>query len=65
MTDLSKHEVNELRKLIADKRESLRAIRFSSAGSRSRDTSETKKLKRDIARCLTELRNRSLSGTTR
>ena len=45
----------ELEKLIAEKREELRTLRFGAAGARAKDPSEFHKAKRDIARALTEL----------
>lgn len=46
----------ELNKIIADKREELRAQRFSIAGSANRNVKHQKNTKKDIARALTELR---------
>jgi len=45
----------ELEKLIKEKREELRTIRFSASGARAKDPSQFHKVKRDIARALTEL----------
>jgi ribosomal protein L29 len=45
----------ELTKLIKEKREELRTLRFSAAGARAKDPSQFHKVKRDIARALTEL----------
>jgi len=45
----------ELEKLIREKREELRTLRFSAAGARAKDPSQFHKVKRDIARALTEL----------
>lgn len=47
--------VDELTKLLDEKRETLRALRFSSAGSRAKDTNEASKLRKDIARIMTAL----------
>lgn len=49
-----------MQKTLIDKRESLRAFRFGAAGSRSRDVREGRKLRKEIARVLTELREREL-----
>ncbi|HVX91479.1 MAG TPA: 50S ribosomal protein L29 [Candidatus Paceibacterota bacterium] len=46
----------ELEKLIKEKREELRTLRFSAAGARAKDASQFHKVKRDIARALTELK---------
>lgn len=45
----------ELIKLVADKREELRALRFNVAGSKNRDVKLQAKLRKDIARALTQL----------
>lgn len=45
----------ELEKFIKEKREELRTLRFSAAGARAKDPSQFHKVKRDIARALTEL----------
>jgi len=52
----------ELAKELAEKREALRAVRFSSAGSRPKDSSEPRKLRREIARILTKFSARRLSS---
>ncbi len=44
----------ELMKLLSDTRERLRTERFSAAGARAKDPSSLKKLRREIARVLTE-----------
>lgn len=46
---------DELRKIVADKREELRALRFNVAGSKNRDVKLASKLRKDIARALTQL----------
>lgn len=50
----------ELNKTIVDARERVRAIRFGAAGSRTRNTRESRTTRREIARTLTELRARTL-----
>jgi len=45
----------ELTKMISDKREELRSLRFSAAGARVKDPSAMGKIKADIARIMTEL----------
>jgi len=55
MTDYTKRTPEELKKLVADKRESLRKFRFGGAGSRSRNTREGRGLRKEIARMLTAL----------
>jgi len=53
--DLTKHTHEELHKLVGAKREELRALRFSVAGSKNRDVKLAGKLRREIARALTQL----------
>ncbi len=47
--------VAELMKKLAEAREEMRALRFNAAGARSKDPSITGKLRKDIARIMTEL----------
>lgn len=63
MSEFTKKEATELQKMLADKREALRAFRFGAAGSRSRNVREGRELRKTIARILTELRVRTLSST--
>lgn len=65
MTQFAKYTVEDLKKEIAEKREALRAFRFGSAGSRTRNTREGRMLRKDIARLLTEMRARELASTTK
>ncbi len=44
----------ELIKLLSDTRETLRTERFSAAGARAKDPNSPRKLRREIARALTE-----------
>lgn len=62
-TDLKKYSVEDLQKEIVEKREALRAFRFGSAGSRTRNTREGRGLRKDIARMLTEMRSRKLASS--
>jgi ribosomal protein L29 len=62
MSDFSKQDTAELRKLVADKRETLRVFRFGGAGSRTRNVREGRNVRREIAQILTELRARELSA---
>ncbi len=52
----------ELAKLLSEKREALRALRFSSAGSRPKDSSEPARLRKEIARMMTEFSARSIKN---
>ena len=62
MANITKQDVAELQKLIADKREALRVFRFGGAGSRTRDVRAGRTLRREIAQAMTELRARQLSS---
>ncbi len=61
MKEFEKNSVEDLQKMLADKRESLRSFRFGGAGSRSRNTQEGRMLRKSIARLLTELNSRSIA----
>jgi ribosomal protein L29 len=52
---LKNHTVEDLQKLARDKREELRALRFSVAGSKNRNVKQVRTLRREIARTLTFL----------
>jgi ribosomal protein L29 len=45
----------DLLKMIAEKRESLRVLRFGSAGAKSKNVKEVSATKKDIARLMTVL----------
>lgn len=49
----------ELKKLLAERREDLRKLRFTAAGARTKDTNESSKVRKDIARILTALTAKS------
>lgn len=51
--------VEELKKLITEKQEELRKLRFEAAGARAKDTNAPGNLRREIARILTELAARA------
>ncbi|MES2225608.1 MAG: 50S ribosomal protein L29 [Patescibacteria group bacterium] len=57
--DFKEKNPSELTALLAQKREELRALRFSAAGSRMKDASAPRKLRADVARILTELSSRA------
>jgi len=57
-SEMSKKTDADLKKEIADKRETLRTFRFSLAGSRSRNVREGRTARREIARMLTEVNRR-------
>lgn len=54
--DITKHSKEDLVKLVSDKREELRVLRFNVAGSKNRDVKVAGKLRKDIARALTQLK---------
>jgi ribosomal protein L29 len=56
---LLNHTPDELNKLVADKREELRALRFSVAGSKNRNVKSARNLRKEVARALTELNSRN------
>ncbi len=58
MKDIKTKNDRDLVKDLADKRETIRAIRFNIAGSKTRNVKESKGLKKDVARILTELNSR-------
>lgn len=53
-TDITKHSKAELQKLVADKREELRALRFGLAGSKNRNVKAARNLRKEVARALTQ-----------
>ncbi len=53
----------ELAKLLSEKREELRVLRFASAGSRPKDSSEPRKLRKEIARIMTAFSARTQKTT--
>lgn len=58
MSDYTNKTKEELTRLVAEKREALRAFRFAMSGSKTKNVKEGKRLRKEIARLLTELRNR-------
>ena len=58
MTDIKKKSVEDLTKLLIEKREAVRVFRFDVAGSAKKNAKEVQIAKKDIARALTELRAR-------
>ena len=53
----------ELTKLLADTHAEARSERFAAAGARPKDPNAPKKLRKTIARALTEQRARTLAAT--
>lgn len=57
-TTYKETSAEELAKLLAEKREELRKLRFTAAGARPADSNAPKKARHEIARILTELASR-------
>lgn len=55
---LATHTQEDLNKLTHDKREELRRLRFSVAGSKNRNVKLARVLRKEVARALTELNAR-------
>lgn len=60
MADVKDKSEKDLKKLLNEKRESLRNFRFDIAGSKIRNVKEAKNTRKEIARIETELRVRIL-----
>jgi len=53
--DFKEKSAEDLTKLLAEKREDLRKLRFSTVSRSVKDTSESRQLRADVARIMTEL----------
>ena len=53
-TSFKDKSVEEIAKLLVEKRAELRSLRFEATGGRAKDTTAAKKTRKDIARLLTE-----------
>ncbi len=60
---LKNHSVEDLNRLVAEKSEELRALRFSVAGSKNRNVKLGRTLRKNIARVLTEISARRSTST--
>jgi ribosomal protein L29 len=56
---LTEKNPEELAKLLKERREELRSLRFAAAGARPKDSSAPMKTRREIARVLTEVASRA------
>ncbi|MBI2004862.1 50S ribosomal protein L29 [Patescibacteria group bacterium] len=56
---LTNHSVEDLQKLASEKREKLRHLRFSVAGSKNANVKQVRTLRKEVARALTELTART------
>jgi len=59
MSDIQKKSDSDLTKIVSEKREELRKIRFETAGSGMRNTNLMKGIRHEIAQALTELNKRT------
>jgi ribosomal protein L29 len=60
--DLTKHTKEDLTKLVVQKREELRTLRFGGAGSKNRNVKAVRGLRKTIARALTQARVTELAA---
>lgn len=65
MKDYKDKTLQDLVKLVAEKREAIRAFRFGSTGSKIKNVKLGKTLKKDVARIMTELSMRRLATKTK
>ncbi|HEY4525414.1 MAG TPA: 50S ribosomal protein L29 [Candidatus Paceibacterota bacterium] len=65
MEGLEKLNVEDLQKLVAEKREALRVFRFEGEGSRTRNVRAGRTLRREVAQALTELRKRTIASSAK
>lgn len=63
-TNLKEKSAEDLAKLLIEKREELRKLRFSTVSRSVKDTSEPRQLRADIARIMTEMGVRSKKTAT-
>ena len=59
MKDIQKKSDADLQKVVKEKREELRTLRFAAAGSGMRDVKALRLAKKEIAQALTELNART------
>lgn len=62
MKELSVKNEADLAKIVAEKREELRKLRFGTAGSTMRNVHAGKNLRREIAQVLTEITRRNATS---
>ncbi|HWB34348.1 MAG TPA: 50S ribosomal protein L29 [Candidatus Paceibacterota bacterium] len=55
---LANNSPEELAKMVSDKKEELRALRFSTSGSKNHNVKLSRELRKQTARALTELNKR-------
>jgi len=60
--DLKEKSIEDMTKMLAEKREELRTLRFSGMGGRMKDASAPKKLRAEVARIMTEIGSRNAAA---
>ena len=58
MKNLKKKTEKDLQKMVEEKRKELRSFRFGSSGSKTKNVKDGVNIRKNIARILTELRDR-------
>ncbi len=56
--DLKDKSIEDMTKMLAERREELRTLRFSGMSTRIKDAAAPKKLRADVARIMTEMGSR-------
>lgn len=59
-TDLKNIPDKDLQKMLAEKNEALREMRFGTTGTKLKNTKSTVNTKKEVARILTEVRSRNV-----
>jgi large subunit ribosomal protein L29 len=60
--ELRQKSIDELKNIVFEKREKLRQLRFDLAAGKVKNVREIRKIRRDIARILTVLKEKSLDN---
>ena len=60
MKEITNKTAADLGRLLTEKRESLRAFRFGSAGAKAKNVKEGRNIRKDIARIMTEMSKSNL-----
>ncbi len=61
-TNFTNHSAEDLAKFVSDKREQVRSLRFAAAGSKNHNVKESKTIRKEIARALTEVTARKATA---
>ena len=59
MKEITNKTVADLRKILAEKKEDLRVFRFGTAGAKTKNVKQGSSIRKDIARIMTALNNKS------